>query len=816
MKNFKNFYKALVLVLILASLFALFTACKDELPDSDEKPDESLNDPNYGKNLEDYQKKVVFKVVNGKWNDGTSADITIYITLEKDGVWDAQESVALDTPLVGDMPDEGYSAGAWDSVPPEAVSGTEEVTYTYTYAEAPVSYKVEHYKDGVLEETENLTGAKDERVTATPKTYSGYCLNTQDSITSANLNHDDVVIKLYYDIDANDTNFPDKYEKKVIFKVVNGCWDGSSDGDMFAYAILVDENGRWDENGSAFITFPTVGSAPYQGYKEGSWNTDVPTTVGGTQDVTYTYTYAPILVSYKVEHYKAGSLAKTEKLSGRKDELVTATPKTYSGYCLNTQDSVTSAVLSGDGIVIKLYYELDANGDKIPDKYQKKVTFKVVNGKWNDGKTASITVYVTLTSDGKWNANGSGELKIPAVGSKPNTGFEAGSWNSTPATSVSGSAQVTYTYTYKKQPTSIGSASISTGSINTVLSGNGPHFPSIIELKYQKDPSKNGILIAAMSATNQKSSMGCIMQSTDGGKTWSFLANPRNQLANNGAWAGNMGYIYELPAKIGDMPAGTLIYASDAVDYSWYSDVGIWKSTDCGKTWTQISIVAKGGGLEWGVWEPVIFYDNGYLYCFYSDDTGDGVYTPDQKIVYQRSKDGINWESPVNVCSFSDPLARPGMPVITKMGNGEYFLVYELVYPGRESVIYYKTTKNITSWNPSSLGTQIKTKEGYYLAAAPSCVWTPAGGDNGTLFATGMYQLGRVPYNCIFVSLDYGKTWSVYKNPLTYTNYQTYIQGDMAGYRPIMVLGADPSIIHYINATSSSTMKHVTIKVEKK
>jgi hypothetical protein len=114
------------------------------------------------------------------------------------------------------------------------------------------------------------------------------------------------------------------------------------------------------------------------------------------------------------------------------------------------------------------------------------------------------------------------------------------------------------------------------------------------------------------------------------------------------------------------------------------------------------------------------------------------------------------------------------------------------------------------------LGTQIRTKEGYYLAAAPSCVWTPAGGDKGTLFATGMYQLGRVPYNCIFVSLDYGKTWSVYKNPLTYTNYQTYIQGDMAGYRPIMVLGADPSIIHYINATSSTTMKHVTIKVEKK
>ena len=69
-----------------------------------------------------------------------------------------------------------------------------------------------------------------------------------------------------------------------------------------------------------------------------------------------------------------------------------------------------------------------------------------------------------------------------------------------------------------------------------------------------------------------------------------------------------------------------------------------------------------------------MFYDNGYLYCFYSDDTrGPDVNGsnpgPDQILVYQRSKDGINWEAPVIVCAFKDFIDRPGMPIITKMGN---------------------------------------------------------------------------------------------------------------------------------------------------
>lgn len=54
-----------------------------------------------------------------------------------------------------------------------------------------------------------------------------------------------------------------------------------------------------------------------------------------------------------------------------------------------------------------------AGGDGVPDKYQKKVTFQVVNGTWEDGTSAAKVTYVTLMKDGKWDMNGSAYLNSP-------------------------------------------------------------------------------------------------------------------------------------------------------------------------------------------------------------------------------------------------------------------------------------------------------------------------------------------------------------------------------------------------------------------
>lgn len=70
------------------------------------------------------------------------------------------------------------------------------------------------------------------------------------------------------------------------------------------------------------------------------------------------------------------------------------------------------------------------------------VTFKVVNGTWSDGtssnKTATVTKGGSLTTS-----------QIP-TGMKPNSGYEGGSWDTTPNTNRKLNSNVTYTYTFTK------------------------------------------------------------------------------------------------------------------------------------------------------------------------------------------------------------------------------------------------------------------------------------------------------------------------------------------------------------------------------
>ena len=136
---------------------------------------------------------------------------------------------------------------------------------------------------------------------------------------------------------------------------------------------------------------------------------------------------------------------------------------------------------------IDLYYYLDEVGetskekpnggpDDIPDAWQYKVTFKVVNGKWNDQTDANVVAYVTNKKDGNPCAKGTEGSKatlngvtIPAVGSQPNSGYtSSGSWNTTLSANLEIKKDTVFTYTYDQKSGGGGGGGSSRPSTPTV------------------------------------------------------------------------------------------------------------------------------------------------------------------------------------------------------------------------------------------------------------------------------------------------------------------------------------------------------------
>ncbi len=98
------------------------------------------------------------------------------------------------------------------------------------------------------------------------------------------------------------------------------------------------------------------------------------------------------------------------------------------------------------------------------------VTFKVVNGSWDEGEGDAATDDKTVTLTG---AEGDtlklAEDQIPAVGTKPNDTYKAGGWDVTPSTETAITEAITYTYTYAQKD----AAAVTTAPTANTLTYNG-------------------------------------------------------------------------------------------------------------------------------------------------------------------------------------------------------------------------------------------------------------------------------------------------------------------------------------------------------
>ena len=441
-----------------------------------------------------YQTEVYFKVVNGSWNDETNTQKVQTVTLMTGGTWDDNGSYTVTediVPGVGDKANEGYKAGDWDRTPIDAIitktTSAEERTFTYTYTEdktqtKEISYTVKHICRDTGEqigETEKVTelvwinsadttlNVKD--ITLRSKdgyAYDGNSMDLERSektlLSGRKTIQNGETITVYYDVDViGPDEIPDKYQVEVVFTAVNGTVDGQP---QIEKVFNLKKGDEYAEDGSYELTAEDVPEAlAAAGYEQSTLEWDVNpegAVIDKKEDtkVTFIVRFKEAAQKYTVQYIDE------DTNEGLKDQVVKdakyGTYITGANEAIDIKDYVftraTDLTVSenNESNYVFVYYSKDANGDKVPDKYQRIVTFNVVNGAWNDGETAQKETWVTLTDEaGNWSEDGSHTLvheDIPAAGEKPDLGYKAGTWKSHPENQVitRDSDNVEYTYSY--------------------------------------------------------------------------------------------------------------------------------------------------------------------------------------------------------------------------------------------------------------------------------------------------------------------------------------------------------------------------------
>lgn len=316
-------------------------------------------------------------------------------------------------------------------------------------------------------------------------------------------------------------------------------------------------------------------------------------------------------------------------------------------------------------------------------------------------------------------------------------------------------------------------------------------YPKVIKLENQENEKDNGTLLVVNE--NTKGEKWAIYRSVDDGKTWETLNRIPDNI-NTKLKKGYQAYIYELPADVGEYKKGTILFAGCSYGNT-DTKIYLAASRDLGTTWESVCNVDEGGGfnqnrwLSEGLWEPVLIYENGRLYCMYSDERDNGagnnhVGGHNQKLVYRYTTDLKTWSDVGEMMASDTPNLRPGMISITKMGNGKWALVYEMdVESGLQ--IHIKFADSLDSWDVADNGKPVKTIQGNGIGSAPTIVWTPAGGECGTLFVVAQRNTKKSTSETkcdLFMSFDYGETFVSVKNPIPVTENEHVRCGRSAGF----------------------------------
>jgi hypothetical protein len=253
-------------------------------------------------------------------------------------------------------------------------------------------------------------------------------------------------------------------------------------------------------------------------------------------------------------------------------------------------------------------------------------------------------------------------------------------------------------------------------------------------VRMQHNGSANGTILATFEQYTTGTPVLPIYRSTDNGNSWSKISEVAD--TQNGWGMRWEPELFELPAAVGDFPAGTILAAGASVPSDRSAiKIDVYASTDRGQTWTFAGNIATGGKAydtngNTPVWEPFFLYANGKLIVYYSDQR-DPAYG--QKVVHQVTTDLHTWGPVVDDVAMPTYSQRPGMPTVAKLPNGNYVMTYE--YGGSPSgnfAVYYKISADPEAFN-SVTGIPLQATDGTIPTSTPYITWLPTGGPNGTL-----------------------------------------------------------------------------------
>ncbi|MFT8401814.1 MAG: sialidase family protein [Lentilactobacillus diolivorans] len=202
-----------------------------------------------------------------------------------------------------------------------------------------------------------------------------------------------------------------------------------------------------------------------------------------------------------------------------------------------------------------------------------------------------------------------------------------------------------------------------------------------------------------------------IFESQDNGRSWQHISNVVD--TQNGWGMRYQPNLYELPEKIGTMPAGTLICAGNSIpDDLSRTKIDLYQSDNHAQSWQYLSTVVQGGMAsvkgQKPVWEPFVTVIDHRLVCFFSDERDKIAHS--QKIAHKTTTDGIHWGAEIDDVAVANPQARPGMAIVAQMTNGKYIMTFEIVVEGAVVVdgernrSNYKISDDGLHWRPEDAG----------------------------------------------------------------------------------------------------------------